>query len=308
MIDKNNFIIKETKKFMIFDYQNNNLVNNLLNDWYEAGKLIIIDKKDNNIVIKLEKDNYIINDKEVSLNSDLNEIIDLFEISNNMRMNISQKIIKLYTDSYKNIFDNFFVKENNYYIFNLKRKEELYREISKYNKYYNLINYKNVDETFDNFSLSDIDRCINSDVINIVIVRDNKLIKLYVDSDKFYLFIFRDKTMFDNVYLPEIIKLYIDKYNNVEKIEIDNQFNTSFGNINDNFYFVNFKTIDIEGYFKFVRNIRDKIDYELDLNSNYVFIKKNDEQRVNYSYGYVSILFISFIISIITIIIVLMYS
>ncbi|MEE3342610.1 MAG: hypothetical protein VZS44_00790 [Bacilli bacterium] len=300
----NNINIRENKKYLIFDYVDCNSINNLLNDWYVNNKTIIIDKKDDNIVIKLEKDKYAINNQEVPLNNNLNEIIDLFEICDGIRVNIIGDKIRLYCNNhYKNIFDKYFAKIDNYYLFNLDRNEELYRDIAYYNKYFDVINYKEVDEIVNDFSIDKINKCINDELNNIVIVKE-KDIKLYIDSDKYYLFIFKDKNMFEKVYLPEIMKYYIYGGNEISRVNIDGQI----GNINDNFYLINFNIDDLEGYIKYIKDINDKVNYQLDLEKDYVFVKESVENKYSYSYGYVSILFISFVLSIITIIVVLLNS
>ena len=308
-MNNNEFVIKETKKFLIFDYEDNNIVNNLLNNWYQNDKLIVISKKDNKIIIKLERDDYEICNDVVSLNDDLNKIIDLFHISDNVRINIKKKDMKLYSNSYKNIFDNILIKDKDCYLFDINREEELYKEISKYNKYTSMNDYKNVDKVFNDFDINDIENCFNKGLNSLMVIKKDKMIELYIDGDNKFLFNFRDKNMFNNIYIPEILKFYSNKYN-VEVSYIDRQFNKYFGVINDNFYFINFSLEEIEGYIKYIDNESKKNNYKLDLESNYTFIKKDEENiklEYSYSYGYASIIFISLVISIITMIVTFMH-
>ena len=99
-------------------------------------------------------------------------------------------------------------------------------------------------------------------------------------------------------------------FNKLNKIEKDKQFNKCYANINDNFYLIDFNEEELDGCFEFIKNVDRKNNYKLDMDSNYTFIKETEEEKINYSYryGYVSIIFISFVMSIITIIVVLMNS
>lgn len=299
--------IRKSKKYLVFDYQNNNQVNNLLNDWYDSNRLIIFDKKDDNIVIKLEKLEYNVSDKEVILGDNLNKIIDLLDIAVNVRINVKGDDIKLYSNNYKSILDNLLLKNGDCYIFDISKENKLYKEIAKYNKYLNMVNIKDIDKTFKNFTIADIKDCINSNTNNIVVLNDNNIIKLYIDDGKNCLFVFNDRNMFDNIFLPEILNMYGSMYDKSTMDEVK-YFNNNYGKINDNFYFINFKEEEIQGWFNYFCGIVRKNDYKLDLDSNYTFIKKEitTNKRYNYSYGYISLLFISLIISVITIVIVFM--
>ncbi|MBR3162088.1 MAG: hypothetical protein IKF19_05095 [Bacilli bacterium] len=299
--------IRKSKKYLVFDYQNNNQVNNLLNDWYDSNRLIIFDKKDDNIVIKLEKLEYNVSDKEVILGDNLNKIIDLLDIAVNVRINVKGDDIKLYSNNYKSILDNLLLKNGDCYIFDISKENKLYKEIAKYNKYLNMVNIKDIDKTFKNFTIADIKDCINSNTNNIVVLNDNNMIKLYIDDGKNCLFVFNDRNMFDNIFLPEILNMYGSMYDKSTMDEVK-YFNNNYGKINDNFYFINFKEEEIQGWFNYFCGIVRKNDYKLDLDSNYTFIKKEitTNKRYNYSYGYISLLFISLIISVITIVIVFM--
>ena len=298
--------IKENKKYLIFTYQDINEINNLLNEWYKNNKLIILDKKENDITIKLEKDNYTLNKDQTTLDENLDKIIDLLEISNNIRINIKNNQIKLYTNNYQNIFDNLLLKENNYYILDIDKEKEIYYEMSKYNKYTNTTNNNNI-VLIDSFNPIDIHNYINEKTDTIKIINGKDSIKLYINNDKNYLFNFQDKKMFNNIYLPEILKYY-NKYNATENSNISKQFNKCYGNINDNFYLINFTEEEIDGCIFYLQEATKKKFEDEDLQENYTFIKNIESVSPSYSYGYVSIIFISFIISIVTIIIALINS
>ena len=291
--------INESKKYLIFEYQDIPEYNNLINKWYSNNKLIILDKKEDNIIVKLAKDNYSLNNKQLPLHDTIDKVIDLLSISTNIRISITNKI-KLYTNNYTNILNNLLLKENDYYLLDINREKELYYEISKYNKYTKIINYKDINNN-TNFTLKEVIDKINNNNIDIRIIKD-KNIKVYIDNE---LFIFNDILMFNNIYLPEIIKKY-SKYNNLEKSSKDKQFRLYFLNINDNFYLINFKEEEIDGCLIYLKELTKKNNIDNDLKENYTFIKDIETLRPNYSYGYVSIIFISLIMSIITIIVALM--
>ena len=293
--------IKENKKYLIFTYQDVDEINNILNEWYKDNKLIILDKKEKDITIKLEKDNYTLNNQKTTLTDTLDKIIDLLEISNNIRINIKSNQIKLYTNNYQNIFDNLLLKENNYYILDIDKEREIYYEISKYNKYTNPTNNNDI-VLINNFNPLDIHDYINQTTDTIKIINDKDSVKLYINNDKNYLFKFKDKKMFKNIYLPEILKYY-NKYNAIENSNISNQFNKYCCNINDSLYLINFTEEEIDGCIFYLQEATKKKFEDDDLKENYTFIKNIEPVRPSYSYGYVSIIFISFLISIVTIII-----
>ena len=113
--------IKENKKYIILTYQDTNEINNLLNEWYSNNRLLILDKKEDNIIIKLAKDDYKLDNHQSSLDETISKVIDLLEITNNIRINIINNQIKIYTNSYQNILNNLLIKEQDYYILNINR-------------------------------------------------------------------------------------------------------------------------------------------------------------------------------------------
>ena len=295
--------VKETRKYLVFDYVDTYEFNNLLNEWYMNDRLIIMDKKQDSIVVKLEKQDYSLNDSQALLNDDLDRIIDLLDISNGLRFNIRKNDIKLYANNYINIFDNLLLKENNYYLFNISREKEIYQEISKYNKYYDMISDNEI-KIIDNYVFEDIENMINDRVEDIFIVNNKDRINLYIKGDYNYLFVFKDRVMFNNIYFPELVKLY-GINNGLDRFIKDKQFNLYHCCINDNFYLINFSEDEVLWCENYLKSIDEKNKRNSELSENYNFIK-DISPTYNYSYGYVSIILISFIISIITIIVVFM--
>ena len=135
---------------------------------------------------------------------------------------------------------------------------------------------------------------------------NNKIINLFIVGTDSVKFTFKNSNVFYNVVLPELIRLYIDNIDSIIKKEHIKQFNTSFVNINDNFYLLGLKEDIVVSSLKYIDDILNIKKYQIDLNKEFMVDYTEDEVNINYnkrvySYGYANILLISFIISVITI-------
>ena len=306
---KENIKMENNKKYLIFNYQDNDYVFSILNKYYTTGKEILIEKKNDNIRVKIRNIGILEDiEKMEYMEDDLREIIDLVNISN-MSVSIIDNVFKIYSSNYKHILDSMFIKEGSGYILDIDRISELYREISNYNKYINYSDSFNTNK--EKLKVYELDKIINKDTKVIKIICKNNSVGLKIDDN---LYNFENKKMFNNVYLIEILKLYVDNFDIGDDWDKNEQFNKYFASINDSFYLINFEEEEINGIISFMNSLwRDK-KYRQNISMNCEFIsddynvENNEVKKFNYSYGYINILLISFIISIITIIVVLINS
>ena len=306
---KENIKMENNKKYLIFNYQDNDYVFSILNKYYTTGKEILIERKNDNIRVKIRNIGILDDiEKMEYMEDDLREIIDLVNISN-MSVSIIDNVFKIYSSNYKHILDNMFIKEGSGYILDINRISELYKEISNYNKYINYSDSFNTNK--EKLKVYELDKIITKGTKNIKIICKNNGVELKIDDN---IYNFENKKMFSNVYLIEILKIYVDNFDIGDDWDKNEQFNKYFASINDNFYLINFEEEEIDGIISFMNNLwRDK-KYRQNISMNCEFIsddynvENNEVKKFNYSYGYINILLISFIISIITIIVVLINS
>lgn len=170
-----------------------------------------------------------------------------------------------------------------------------------------------IDKEFTNFTASDINKYI-TDKSTLVIFKDNSQSKLIIKEEKNILFISNSSTTFINIFLPEIIKKYSSLFPNITKENLTNKNNKCFYNVNDNLYILNYEERIITPIINFLHELYKQNNYKLEISKNYLDeeieenepINYQDTNKIKYSYGYINILLISFILSIITIIICLL--
>ena len=99
-----------------------------------------ISKSDNNIIIKVHSDilnNYNQYDIKEELNINISKLIKLVNVSNNLKISVNKDKeeydIKIYTNIYKNILDNYAIGHANYYQVNINFIDDILKNIIEYN-------------------------------------------------------------------------------------------------------------------------------------------------------------------------------
>ena len=100
---KENIKMENNKKYLIFNYQDNDYVFSILNKYYTTGKEILIERKNDNIRVKIRNIGILDDiEKMEYMEDDLREIIDLVNISN-MSVSIIDNVFKIYSSNYKQL-------------------------------------------------------------------------------------------------------------------------------------------------------------------------------------------------------------
>ncbi len=178
-------------------------------------------------------------------------------------------------------------------------------------------NFKNIQKILDehakwqirDFSISDIEATVNKKS-KFIIYKDSNTNKLIIVSQTIVAYFIDNDTLFNNVYLPEILKIYTSYNNEVGDNGICDNEDISYGYVNNNLYIINYSREFINYNLLYLKSISNKLNYRLELSKNYmdedgdeVIVSSPKNRRKIYSYGYINILFISFVLSILTIII-----
>ena len=181
--------------------------------------------------------------------------------------------------------------------------------ISTIKKYNNLLNITNIEikKKYINSNLEIIKKHLSTSSKIIIYTNNNEINLLTNENIQFQ---FNDYNTFLNIYLPELLKLYITKNN---KIKINNEeeiLNYKFININNNLYFLNFKEEVVDANVDFLKKLTAQKQYSIEINKNIIKSESEEEftsnHQENLNYGYINILLIAFILSTITIIICLL--
>ena len=156
----------------------------------------------------------------------------------------------------------------------------------------------NIDNTKNNTNIKDIIKKYYQNNTNKIIINNNQEIILIGDKNIKYKY--NDSKVFNTIYIPELISFYLNN-NIITKEELnDNEYI-----INDTLYIINFNKEIISNIKEYINIINKRNNFKLELNNNCTIeddiIPTNNKEKI-YSYGYINILLISFIIAIITII------
>lgn len=298
-------IIKQGK-YIKFKYQDDYYVNNYLNYLINNKKEIRFNKRGEFIYIRTN-DSYVDKNYSDEMVSEMVSFLKVISVCNQFvgeieyvgdgyRFLINRSI-------YSHIYDNYLLKSQDKYIFSEYYCDDLFKEINKYNKCVDIVSSIKYDNIFNN-DFDKIKEYYNSNCK--LVIYDNKIINLFIVGTDSVKFTFKNSNVFYNVVLPELIRLYIDNIDSIIKKEHIKQFNTSFVNINDNFYLLGLKEDIVVSSLKYIDDILNIKKYQIDLNKEFMVDYTEDEVNINYnkrvySYGYANILLISFIISVITI-------
>ena len=145
----------------------------------------------------------------------------------------------------------------------------------------------------------------NDSDCKIVIVNNSDSIELILASENNVKFVFENKDYFEKIVLPEVLKMYSLEVESLELEEKIRDFNKMFYKVNEQLYMLNFYDEVVEYNIRFLHSLVMKKKYKLELNKDIVIdnVVDNDIKitKKSYSYGYVNILLISFIISLLTI-------
>lgn len=314
----NNLIIKTSdSEFITFIYHTDNTINSLLNKAiYDKIK---ITKQKSNIIIKINTNtlnniyDYKINEE---LDKNISKLINLVSISNSLKITIKKTNedynIKLYTNNYRNILDSYSTKYNNYYQIKINLIDDIYENIAKYNSLMEISNQQ-INEIVEDFDFVDIKHYYNIEEKNkIIIINEDNKRRLIISGIVNISFDFLNIDLFDKVFLPEILKIYVSKNNNITNEKITTQFKNAFYHANDNLYILDFDENLVKANVTFLHNLIDKKQYRININKDYMIRETEDIEIIEktptkaYSYGYINILLISFILSIITLVICLL--
>lgn len=309
---KDTFDLNYIDNNIVISYQNIEKINVLLNKMYDQKQDITLYKESGTIFIKLREldiNKYYEQNYTSTLNNNISRSIKLLEISNNLSIVLNQDKIRLYANDYFNILNNTLVFDKDHYILDDKNIEIIYQEIKKYNELISITNCQ-ISREITNFNIFDIKEVLNKDSI-IIIFNNNFTNKLIIKNKKNISFTVNNIESFINIFLPEILKNYASIHYKIDKESIDMQFNRCFCNINDNLYILNYKEEICTANISFLRELCKENGYRINISKNYLetFDESQDFNKnikPKYSYGYINILLISFIISILTIIICLM--
>lgn len=308
-LNKQNIDIKNTYDYITFIYKNTTIINKALITLLNNNIEISLFNQDNNIIIRIPNstENNINREVSIELNSKIKSLINLIKISD-IELSINKENnIRLYTNNYQHILDNYLLKDNYSYYFDLNKAEieSIYKEISNYNNKMKITNIKNY-EYIENPDLLTIKYYYNLSSNNKLIIfnKDNQR-QLIISGPSNILFKFTNSSNFDKLFLPEILKIYIDSTKEMKKEQLESQHNKAFYSLNNNFYILNFSKEIIEANTNFLHKLFNQKKYKLELNKKYLkeeFEIKDTKKNYNYSYGYVNILLIALILSVLTII------
>ena len=177
-------------------------------------------------------------------------------------------------------------------------------KIVKHKNYIKLLNI-NIDRELSNTSIINFKKKYYSNKTTKIFILGNENIReVILIGDKNILINYSQINMFDNIYLPEIIDFYL-KYNNKLDNELEKKKDNSYYySINNNLYILNIDNNLLTNIKEYLHKINKKNKYKLEISKDYVkedIVIENNKNKI-YSYGYINILFIAFIITIATII------
>jgi hypothetical protein len=298
--------------YKIVKYQNNVQINMLLNYLIINKKKIFFNKLEEDVFIKILDSDY----REVIVvdNGKIDSYIaafirllkDVEMISGEISYSDDGYQILIVANEYKYIFDNYLLKRDGKYIYNLAMDENIRESILKYNKLVKVSLGEFVEDKVV-ASLDEIRESYEEDKNSKLIINDrDDEIDLLIKGKKNIRFRFLNKDFFFKLYLPEILKLYVKKINEISKEQYDVQFNKCFVNINDNLYFLKMERTLIDSSIEFVKNLLERKNYQREVSREY--IRENEDisidknREISYSYGYINILLIAFILSVLTIV------
>lgn len=175
--------------------------------------------------------------------------------------------------------------------------------ILEQDNYYKINNY-NINITKNNINIKDLKKkYITNNTNKIIILKENNKVEVLLIGEKNIKYIYNDIKLFNQIYIPELINLYLND-NIIEKEQEKIINNNKYYCINNNFYILNYN-IELFNYLKeYIIEINKNNNYKIEINKDYLKEDNNinKEKEIVHSYGYINILLISFIITIITII------
>lgn len=300
--------------YVFFKYQADDKVHMILNDLISRKKHIYFSNNKQDIIVRvLENDyqNHRVGDN-AKLREDMLLFIRLLQEVDDIVGEISYfdndyKILIDGGENYKHIFDYYLLKRDSQYIFNAAMWNDLYKEISRYHKLMKVCLVQ-IDEEVMDINLDAIKRYYQFDKNSkLIICNRNGNLELLIIGNRNFKFVFKNEVMFFKIFLPEILKMYVTRIKKITKEEVQEQFAKKFAMINNNLYFLGVEGDLVDSSIVFMQNLIGIQNYHLEVNKKYVKRDEEYEQKpqpfVNkYSYGYINILLIAFILSIITII------
>ena len=133
--------------------------------------------------------------------------------------------------------------------------------------------------------------------------------KLIIKNNHNILFKTTNINTFDKLIIPELLKNYVSNNPKINTETIIDKDYKSLYEVNKNLYFLEFNYQILEEYINYLKKISQKELQHLNINENYQKEEHIEEpKQLNYSYGYINILLIAFILSIITIVVCLIKS
>lgn len=137
----------------------------------------------------------------------------------------------------------------------------------------------------------------------LIILSEENIRKVIIISSQTILLTTKNTDLFDKLIFPELLNLYIS--NNKKESFIEQKEENNYI-INDNLYILNFNNKFLELHINYFNNLKEKEYYKLYISKDYQKEEKEEfptENNINYSYGYVNVLFIAVIITLLTVII-----
>ena len=301
---------KNQNEELLFKYENTKEVNSFINGQIQASESIIFLNKEGDIYLKSSSGIKNYQASEI-LDSTLKQALNLLKIMSNAKMILSYQStsykVLLQSTNYSHILKYYLLEDSdNNYLYNQNMYNQLISTIKKYNSLLNITNIE-IKKKYINYNLEIIKKHLSTSSKIIIYTNNNEINLLTNENIQFQ---FNDYNTFLNIYLPELLKLYITKKN---KIKINNEeeiLNYKFININNNLYFLNFKEEVVDANVDFLKKLIAQKQYSIEINKNIIKSEPEEEYTSNHqenlNYGYINILLIAFILSTITIIICLL--
>lgn len=307
------------KDSIVVEYNDSSI--KLLSVLFDMGKKIYINKDLDKFCFSVDKnilDREIL-DRDIVVNELLIKFCDMLNKCGQIRLSLKRDnygiLVDLFSSWYDCLFDECLIGNNNYYLVDKENISNLDSQLDIYNKLFGFVDIEiNIKNMVCDFSYV-INYYYRNEISKIIIINGRDKVDLIMVSENTIKFVFKNKMNFERVVLPEILKVYSNKIDSLNGEESLRYFNKLFYKVNDQFYMLNFYDEVVLDNISFLRELVNRKKYQLDLNKNIEFnfdidtCENNEDivvSRNSYSYGYVNILLISLILSLVTIVICLL--